>query len=142
MKMQSLRNPISRIKAAVTSSDHSHTSQTSQSLSEPIDPSDAIEILSCARRRWAIEFLADQPPDEPVTISDLSEHVAARENDCTVMELSSTQRERVYVSMYQTHLIALDLILEYDRDRGTITPTEVPEHLWRAYQDFYTGLDG
>jgi hypothetical protein len=79
---------------------------------------------------------------DAVTISDLSEHVVARENDCTVMELSSKQRERVYVSLYQTHLLTMDSIIEYNRDRGTITPTEAPGCLWRAYQDFCTGLDG
>lgn len=86
--------------------------------------------------------MSDQPPDETVTISDLSEYVAARENDCTVMELSSTQRERVYVTLYQTHLLTMDSIIDYNRDRGTITPTEAPARLWKAYQDFCTRLDG
>lgn len=138
MKVQ-ICNPISRIKAAIISSSHSHTSQSHVT---PIDHSSAIEILSCARRRWAVEYLADQPADETVTISDLSEHVAARENDCTVMELSSKQRERVYVSLYQTHLLTMDSIIEYNRDRGTITPTDAPSRLWKAYQDFCTRLDG
>jgi hypothetical protein len=139
MKMQSLRNPLARIKTSLTSSDYSHTSQ---SHVIPINHSDAIEIMSCTRRRLAIEFLADQPTDEKVTISDLSEHVAARENDCTVRELSSKQRERVYISLYQTHLITMDSIIEYDRDRGTIAPTKAPERLWAAYEDFCTRLDG
>lgn len=132
-------NPISRIKAAITRERHSHTSQSHVT---PIEPSDAIEILSCARRRWAVEFLADQPPDEIVTISDLSEHVAARENDCTVGELSSTQRERVYVALYQTHLMTMEALIDYNRDRGTITLTEAPAHLWSAYKNFCNRLDG
>lgn len=137
MKMQ-ICNPVSRIKAAITSTRHSHTSQSHVT---PIEPSDAIEILSCARRRLAVQYLADQPPDETVTISDLSEHVAARENGCTVKELSSTQRERVYVSLYQTHLITMDSIIDYDRDRGTITPTETPARLWSAYTAFQRSLN-
>lgn len=137
MKMQPLRNPLNRIKTAITS--HSHNSQSQLT---PFDHCDAIEILSCARRRWAVEYLADQPTDTTVTISDLSEHVAAKENECTVLELSSKQRERVYVSLYQTHLITMQSIIEYDRDRGTITPTEAPARLWKAYQDFCIRLDG
>ena len=90
----------------------------------------------------AFEYLAEQPPDGTVTISDLSEHVAARENNCTVTELSSTQRERVYVSLYQTHLITMDSVIDYDRGRGTITPTEAPARLWSVYQDFCSQLDG
>jgi hypothetical protein len=90
----------------------------------------------------AVEYLAEQPPDGTVTISDLSEHVAARENNCTVTELSSTQRERVYVSLYQTHLITMDSVIDYDRGRGTITPTEAPARLWSVYQDFCSQLDG
>lgn len=135
MKIQTY-NPISRIKAAITPSTH-----TSQPHVTPIDHSDAIDILSCTRRRWAIEYLADQPANSTITISDLSEHVAARENNCTVGELSSKQRERVYVSLYQTHLISMDSVIDYDRDKGIITPTEAPARLWSAYQEFCNRLD-
>lgn len=139
MKMQSLRNPVSRMREAITRERHSHTSQSHVT---PIEPSDAIEILSCARRRWAVQYLAEQPPDATVTISDLSEHVSAREYECTVTELTSKQRERVYVALYQTHLLTMDSIIDYNRDRGTITPTEAPERLWTAYRAFCETLDG
>jgi len=138
MKMQ-ICNPVSRIREAITPARHNHTSQSHVT---PIDHSDAIEILSCARRRWAVEYLADHSADATVTISDLCEHVAARENNCTVMELSSKQRERVYVSLYQTHLITMNSIIDYNRDRGTITPTEAPARLWNAYCSFCDTLDG
>lgn len=101
-----------------------------------------MDILSSERRRWAIEYLANQPPDDVVTVSDLAEAVAAEENECTVKELSSKQRERVYVSLYQTHLITMDSIIEYNPDRGTITPTEAPQQLWNAYRSFCDALDG
>lgn len=138
MKMQ-ICNQLDRIREAFTRTRHSHTSQSHVT---PIHHSDAIDIMSCTRRRWAVEYLAGQPPHETVTISDLSEHVPARENDCTVMELASEQRERVYVSLYQTHLITMDSIIDYNRDRGTITPTDAPARLWNAYEDFCAGLDG
>ncbi|WP_312908289.1 DUF7344 domain-containing protein [Natronosalvus caseinilyticus] len=99
--------------------------------------------MSSDRRRWAIEHLADQPPDDVVTVSDLAEAVAARENDCTVNELSSKQRERVYISLCQQHMTILEeTIVDYDHDRKTITPTETPARLWIAYQSFCETLDG
>ncbi|WP_449406672.1 DUF7344 domain-containing protein [Natronorubrum thiooxidans] len=72
----------------------SHT-HTSQSHITPIDHSEVLTILSSDRRRWAIEYLAEQPPNDVVTVSDLAEEVAARENDCTVNELT-TKRTRLY----------------------------------------------
>lgn len=128
LKINSL---IDRFKSAITSSDHTHRSQSHVTL---IDHSDALDILSSERRRWAIEVLADHPPDATVTASDLAEEVAARENDCSVAELSSKERERVYISMVQTHLISMDDIVDYREDRKTITPTETPQRLWRAYR--------
>lgn len=100
-------------------------------------------ILSSDRRRWAIEYLADQPADSTVTVSDLAEFVAARENDCTVEELSSKQRERVYISLVQSHLITMQgSVLGYDEDRKSITPTNTPARLWAAYRAFCETLNG
>jgi len=36
----------------------------------------------------------------------------------------------------------MDAIIDYNRDRGTITPTEAPARLWTAYVDFCDRLDG
>jgi hypothetical protein len=76
-----------------------------------------------------------------ITLSTLAEHVAARENSCTVRELSSQERERVYVALYQSHLDTLDEIIEYNNDRKTITPTSTPTRLWMAYQAFQRELE-
>lgn len=138
MKME-FTNLIGRLRSAVTSSNHTHNSQSHVT---DIDHSDAMDILSSKRRRWAIEALADHPPDATVTVSDLAEEVAARENNCSVAELSSKERERVYISMVQTHLISMDDIVDYREDRKTITPTETPQRLWRAYRAFQRSLDG
>jgi len=101
-----------------------------------------MDILSSGRRRWAIEVLADHPPDSTVPVSDLAEEVAARENDCSVEELTSAQRERVYIALVQTHLISMDGYVEYQEDRKTVTPTETPARLWQAYRAFQRSLDG
>lgn len=138
MKMQ-IRNPISRIREAVTRTRHSHTSQSQVT---PIDHSDAMDILASERRRWAIEYLADQSPDDVVTVSDLAEAVAAKENDCTVKELTSKQRERVYIALCQQHLVTMEDVVDYDKDRKEVTPTETPARLWSANTAFQRSLNG
>lgn len=137
MKMQ-ISNPVSRIKSAITSSFHSHKSHSHVT---PIDHNDAIEIMSSERRRYTIEYLADHAPDSKVSVSDLTEFVASEENDCSVEELSSKQRNRVYISLYQQHLVNLEWVIEYDREAKQIIPTETPARIWRAYTAFQHSLN-
>jgi len=83
-----------------------------------------------------------------VRIRDLSEWIAAEENDVPASAVNYKQRKRVYTSLYQSHLPALarDGIVEYDRARGTVSLTStagafdvyleaVPERAlsWREY---------
>jgi len=78
------------------------------------------EALKNSRRRQVLQYL--QGRDEAASVSELAEHVAAIENDTTVQKLSSQQRKRVYVGLYQCHLPKLDDVdvVEYDDDRGTV----------------------
>jgi hypothetical protein len=135
MKMQ-ISNPLNRLRDAVSLG----TSAEPEPPATPITHDEAVDIMSSERRRWVIEFLADQEPDATITLSELSEHVAARENDCSIRELSSQERERVYVALYQSHLDTLNEIIEYDKDRKTIIPTETPAQLWKAYRAFQEEL--
>ncbi|MCU4753193.1 hypothetical protein OB919_14605 [Halobacteria archaeon AArc-curdl1] len=90
-------------------------------------------ILQTSRRRDVLRYLQAQLEDEnddfesvsAVSISDLTEWIAARENNITVEQLRSSQRQRVYISLYQTHLPKLDElnVINYDDDRGLVTPT-------------------
>ena len=78
------------------------------------------DVLSSARRRQTIAILREE--DTPIELTTLAEIVAARENDTTVEELSSQDRKRVYVSLYQTHVPKLvDVgIVEHDTDSGEV----------------------
>lgn len=82
------------------------------------------DLLKNGRRRDIIEYLI--AADRMVTIAELSEHIAARENDIPLEELTSTQRKRVYVALYQTHLPKLDDagVIDYESNRGTVLLTE------------------
>ncbi len=78
------------------------------------------DLLSSPRRRFVLYYL--NQVDDSVTIGDLADEVAAWENEVDVEELSSQQRKRVYVSLYQTHVPKMDDagIIEYDSDSGKV----------------------
>lgn len=82
------------------------------------------ELLKNARRRRVLRYLESH---ERTELSTLAEHIAAKENDVDKGMLTSTQRKRVYIALYQCHLPKLDDtgVIEYEQARGTvsITPT-------------------
>ena len=87
-------------------------------------PDKVFEILSSRRRRMVLFYLRKH--GDTATVNDLAEQVAAWENDTDIEELTSQERKRVYVSLYQTHLPKLadtDLI-DYDVDDGIVTLTD------------------
>lgn len=55
----------------------------------------------------------------------LAEAIAAWENDISVEQLTSKQRQRVYIALYQSHLPKLDDygVIKYKQARGVIKPT-------------------
>lgn len=83
------------------------------------------ETLSFSRRREVLRYLRKHKDDTPVLIRDLSEHIAAWENDISPVEVTYKQRKRVYTSLSQSHLPRLHRydFIEYDADRGTIELT-------------------
>jgi len=81
----------------------------------------AYSVLADKRRRYAVHYLKQRA--EPVPLRDLAEQVAAWENDKPVAALSSKERKRVYIAMYQSHLntLAKEGIVDYDADRGMVS---------------------
>ncbi len=84
----------------------------------------AFHLLQNGRRRAVLRMLIACGGDD-VSMREVAEHVAAWENDTTVPRLTSMERQRVYIALYQSHLPKLDDhgVIEYDRDRGTLRPT-------------------
>lgn len=96
--------------------------QVEESLT--ISKDSVFHLLQNSRRRAILRHLIEQ--DEDVfSMREVTELVAARENDTTVSELASDARQRVYIALYQSHLPKLDDtgVIDYDQDRGTFTPT-------------------
>lgn len=88
------------------------------------------EVLKNRRRRDVIRYLEEQ--SERTSLSDLAEHVAALENDTTTQALTSSQRKRVYVGLYQCHLPKMDDtdVVDFDGNRGTIDLGDNAEQLY------------
>ncbi|ELY42009.1 DUF7344 domain-containing protein [Natronorubrum tibetense] len=108
--------------------------------SSPLSRDDIFHVLQTNRRRDAIAYLLNR--DGPVKMSDVAEYVAAKENETTVASLTSAQRQRVYIPLYQSHLPKLDKkgIVEYDQSRGIVRSTDRIE-IFRPYLEDMTDSD-
>lgn len=89
---------------------------------QPLSLDHLFGVLKNQRRRLVVQYILER--EEPVTIGTLAEHIAARENDTTTDALSSQERKRVYVGLYQCHLPKLDDVgvITFDKPRGWVTP--------------------
>ena len=94
--------------------------QESRSNGSDLDKGEIFDLLKNSRRRSTIQYLRDNGGS--AELKDVAEHIAAEENDTTVRQLSSDQRKRVYIGLYQCHLPKMDKlgVVEYDKNRGTI----------------------
>lgn len=64
------------------------------------------DLMSNHRRRYTIHYL--KGADDPVSLSELAEQVAAWEHEKDVGEITSAERKTTYTSLQQTHLPRLD----------------------------------
>lgn len=89
-----------------------------------LDRDELFHLLQSERRRRAIRYLL-AADEEPIVMRDVAEAVAADEYDTTVALLGSEKRQRVYITLYQSHLpqLAEAGVITYDRERGEITTT-------------------
>lgn len=98
-------------------------------------PKDEIfHLLQNERRRLVLEYL--RQTDGAVRMRDVAEQVAAWEHETTVEELTSTQRQRVYIPLYQSHLSKLDKagIIEYQQNRGIVERKPLADQVDRYLQ--------
>jgi hypothetical protein len=99
------------------------TQESDRSLSHDT----VFHILQNERRRLVLEYL--QGRDDPVRMCDVAEQVAAWEHDTTVEQLTSKQRQRVYIPLYQNHLTKLDEegVIDYNQSRGIVERNAVAD---------------
>ncbi|SNZ16932.1 hypothetical protein SAMN06269185_2818 [Natronoarchaeum philippinense] len=107
------------------------------------------DLLSSPRRRFVLYYL--NQVDGEIEIGELADEVAAWENETAVDDLTSQQRKRVYVSLYQTHVPKMEDagIIEYDSDGGTVALADQADDISaylsreedsRPWQQYYLGL--
>lgn len=98
------------------------------------DPPDELEIdrvysaLEHPRRRFLCYKLQE---GAEWTLSDLATSIAAWENDVPIHEVTSEQREDVYVALYHAHVPKLEDIgvVTFNQERRTITVDEQADQL-------------
>lgn len=90
-----------------------------------ISKDDLFHLLQNARRRAVLRYFAAHPEQDEFNMRTVAEAIAAWENETTVEQLTSDQRQRVYIALYQSHLPKLDdyEVSEYNQLRGLIVPT-------------------
>lgn len=103
----------------------SETTETEEREAEAADISQGVvfDILRNERRRRVLEYLDGR--DDQVTIGELAERLAAIENDKPESQITSQERKRLYVGLYQCHLPRMGDAgaIEFDSNRGTVEPT-------------------
>jgi len=88
------------------------------------------ELLKVRRRRLVLLYLDEN--DGVASVGTLAEHVGALENDKSEQALSSDERKRVYIALYQCHLPKMDDagVIDYDQARGTVELTGAADCLF------------
>ena len=111
--------------------DESERSTEDASLSKD----EIFHLLQNERRRLVLRYL--RGTDGPVRMRDVAEQVAAWEHDTTVEELTSKQRQRVYIPLYQSHLSKLDEagLIEYQKNRGIVERKPAADEIDRYLRD-------
>lgn len=111
--------------------DPTSESADDSTTSEPGDATDEVgagvsaatlfEVLGNERRRSVIQVLRDR--EEPMSLADLSDAVAARENGVDPDDLSRRQRKCTYTALQQTHLPKMDDagVLTFEKEAGEVT---------------------
>jgi hypothetical protein len=104
------------------------------------------QVLSNARRRYVIYYLAREGPQ--LGLNQLATKIAAAETGTPEADITGDERQRVYISLYQTHLPKLEEagIVSYDDAERTVSlADDVREegffwmhrddesHAWRRY---------
>jgi hypothetical protein len=92
------------------------------------------EILKNERRRSVLKQLSGR--DDTIALSSLADQIAAIENETTIEDVTSSERKRVYVALYQFHLPKMDRmgVIDYNKDRGTVSLTQDGRQLYQKHE--------
>ena len=129
--------------AASSSTEHDVTAvETETERTRRLTEDQVFHLLQNQRRRWVLKYLEGR--EGQVRMRDVAEQVAAWEHDTTVQALTSKQRQRVYIPLYQNHLPKLDEegIIEYNQSRGIVERADLADQLEPYLDPFEGETDG
>lgn len=105
--------------------------QTDTGTARPqsLDYDDCFDLLSNHRRRYTLHYLKQN--EGQAELGELSEQIAAWENEIEEADISYDQRKRVYTSLQQVHLPRMDDlgVVAFDDREGVATLTDTAEQL-------------
>lgn len=116
---------LKRTRNAKTGSLGKGTSTEKPGLSKDV----IFELLKEPRRRSALRFLDENGGE--ATLGEIADYIAAEENDKSVSQITSGERKRAYVALYQCHLPMMDdvNVIDFDRPRGNVELREKTDQL-------------
>lgn len=99
-------------------------SGTTERVQSDLEPDEIFMLLNNSRRQAIIRLISDV--EGGVTLSELTERIAAAEKDVDRSDLSKDARKRVYVSCYQCHLPKLEEhdVVSVNGDQHVVIPSE------------------
>lgn len=94
-----------------------------------------LDLLRDSRRRTLIAVLCEH--DRPLTVTDLRNEIAVREWDAPVTDVPGAEMRHIVASLHHTHVPKLRAagLVEYDRDRRTVVPTDRLDRLESTISD-------
>ena len=97
--------------------------ESAEEKSKRISKDDLFHLLQNSRRRGVIQYLIEHPDQKTFKMRDIADQIAAWENGKPSAQITSKERQRVYIALYQSHLTKLDEkgVIEYKQSRGTLT---------------------
>ena len=103
--------------------------QESVNAIEPLSTNDIHSLLKNQRRRYVLEYL--RANENSARLRDVAEQIAAWENDKELKAITSSERKRAYVGLYQCHLPKMDDadVVTFDQNRGDIEMAANAEQL-------------
>ncbi|MUV57125.1 hypothetical protein SAMN04487947_4113 [Halogeometricum rufum] len=115
--------------ASTPEADAAEQPEQQEDAQELLSKDTIFELLKNQRRRDAIRYLKEN--DGEAKLGDMAEYIAAKENDIEIAQLSSSQRKRVYIGLYQCHLpkMANSGVIDFEKNRGDITLKPMAEQL-------------
>lgn len=93
------------------------------------------EVLGSPRRRLVLGYLAAL--DEPAHLHELSRAIAAFESDVPPEDVGRDGIQRIYVSLYQTHIPTLEAagLVEYDDQERFVHLLDCPDEMAAVLHD-------